>query len=161
MSSIVLMDTSIYLNVLDVPEWNQDREAVLDEFAVRVRAGDYFLLPMASIWETGNHIADLSDGGRRRRYAEKLVSSVTSALRGEAPFRPTHFPERDEFLNWLDAFPQYAQLNKSEKKTREGVSLADLSLIKEWERTCSLHSMSRVIIWSLDQDLSGYDREIL
>lgn len=159
MSDIVLLDTSVYLNVLDVPGWNQARDTVLAEFGQRVEAGDYFLLPMASIWETGNHIADLPDGGRRRQYASRLVDDVERALNGSAPYRPTHFPERDEFLGWLRHFPEYAQRNKSQDKTREGVSLADLSLIKEWERTCSLHSMSRVSIWSLDQDLEGYDRQ--
>lgn len=48
MSDIVLLDTSVYLNVLDVPGFNQDRDEILDEFAVRVESGDYFLLPMAT-----------------------------------------------------------------------------------------------------------------
>lgn len=158
MSDIVLLDTSVYLNVLDVVGWNQDRVAVLDEFASRVQNGDYFLLPMASIWETGNHIAKLPDGGRRRQFAQTLVEDVSRALNGNAPYRPTHFPERDEFLRWLSEFPDNAQKNKSVSKPNEGVSLADLSIIKEWERTCFLHSMTRVLIWSLDSDLGSYDR---
>jgi hypothetical protein len=51
-----------------------------------------------------------------------------------------------------------AMRNKSAEKMREGVSLADLSIIKEWERNCALHPMSRVRVWSLDSDLAGYDR---
>jgi len=47
-------------------------------------------------------------------------------------------------------FPEYASRNKSAEKTTEGTSLADLSIIKEWERTCALFAMSRVLIWSLD-----------
>lgn len=158
MSAIVLLDTSVYLNVLDVDGFNQDRSAVLDGFERRIKAGDNFLLPMATIWETGNHIAHLSDGGRRRRFALALVQDVTRALNGELPYRPTHFPAREEFLGWLDSFPDFAQRGKSARKPNEGGSLADLSIIKEWERTCRLHAMSRVSIWSLDMDLSGYDR---
>lgn len=158
MSAIVLLDTSIYLNVLDVEGWNQDRVEVLDTFERRVKNGDSFFLPMATIWETGNHIADLPDGGRRRRFATKLVANVASALNGDTPYQPTHFPKREEFLAWLQEFPNYAQSSKSAKKTREGVSLANLLVIKEWERTCARHSMSRVLIWSLDSDLSSYDR---
>lgn len=60
-------------------------------------------------------------------------------------------------MEWLVEFPDYAQRNKSETKTREGVSLSDLSIIKEWEQTRDRHFMSRVLIWSLDSDLSGYD----
>ncbi|PZN74468.1 MAG: hypothetical protein DM484_21250 [Candidatus Methylumidiphilus alinenensis] len=157
MSEIVLLDTSVYLNVLDVPGWNQDRADVLEEFAIRVNNEDIFLLPMATIWETGNHIADLPTGGRRRQFALILVNDVTKALNGEAPYRPTHFPDREEFIGWLREFPDYAKRNKSAKKTREGVSLADLSIIKEWQRTCTLHPMSQVLIWSLDTDLSAYN----
>ncbi len=158
MSEIVLLDTTIYLNVLDVDGWNQDREEVLDHFERRVTNGDSFFLPMATIWETGNHIADLSDGGRRRRFAKKLVEDVRSAIQGDTPYQPTHFPQREEFLAWLNEFPDYALRSKSAKKTREGISLANLLVIKEWERTCALHSMSRVLIWSLDSDLSSFDR---
>ena len=160
MSDIVLLDTSVYLNVLDVSGWNQSRVSILDEFTLRVEDGDYFLLPMATIWETGNHIAKLADGGSRRQFAKKLVDDVSGAINGSAPYRPTHFPDREEFLCWLNEFPENAQKNKSITKPNEGVSLADLSIIKEWKRTCELHSMSRVLVWSLDSDLSSYDRRI-
>ncbi|MBF0435344.1 MAG: hypothetical protein HQL77_08220 [Magnetococcales bacterium] len=157
MSVIILLDTSIYLNVLDVPSFNQDRHIVLDEFENCVQFGNFFLLPLASIWETGNHIADLRDGKIRRLYAKKLVGDVKMAVKGDAPYRPTHFPTQTEFLEWLDAFPDATMRSKSSQKSREGVSLVDLSTIKEWERTKSRHPMSRVRIWSLDMDLSGYD----
>lgn len=158
MGCIVLLDTSIYLNVLDVPGNNQDRESVLDEFERRIERDDSFLLPMATIWETGNHIADCRDGATRWKYANIFVKDVAKALAGDTPYKATYFPVRDEFLEWLHAFPEFAKRNKSAKKTREGVSLADLSMIKEYERTCDRHPMSRVLIWSLDQDLQGYDR---
>lgn len=159
MSAIVLLDTSVYLNVLDVPSLNQERDSILEEFKECIENNDHFLLPLAAVWETGNHIADLGDGQTRRTYAQILVDDVARAFKGEVPYRATHFPERDEFLTWLDAFPDVAMRNKSERKLREGVSLADLSMIKEWERTCALHSMSRVRIWSLDSDLASYDRQ--
>lgn len=158
MSAIVLLDTSVYLNVLDVPGLNQDRTGVLAQFGQSIESGDYFLLPLAAVWETGNHIADLGDGQTRRRFAQALQADVTKAFQGEVPYRATHFPERDEFLRWLGDFPDMAMRNKSERKLREGVSLADLSIIKEWERNCHLHPMSRVRIWSLDSDLAGCDR---
>lgn len=159
MSAIVLLDTSVYLNVLDVPGFNQDRTMILQAFKESIQAEDYFLLPLATVWETGNHVADLGDGQRRRSYAQRLVDDVTKAFNGDAPYRATHFPEREEFLRWLGAFPDMAMRSKSAKIFREGVSLADLSIIKEWERNCGLHPMTRVRIWSLDSDLSGYDRQ--
>lgn len=159
MSAIVLLDTSVYLNVLDVPGCNQDRIDVFQQFEASIASGDYFLLPLAAVWETGNHIADLADGQTRRKYAERLRTNVTKAFNGEVPYRATHFPDRDQFLSWLQDFPDMAMRNKSEAKQREGMSLADLSIMKEWEQTCIRHPMSRVRIWSLDSDLAGYDRQ--
>lgn len=159
MSSIVLLDTSVFLNVLDVPGFNQDREDILQEFAEKIEDGDHFLLPMATIWETGNHIAHLATGGLRRDHAERFVQQVVGAFDGEAPYRPTHFPDRAQLLDWIKAFPDYAMRNKSPQKEREGVSLSDLSIIKEWEITKHRHSMSRVLIWSLDEDLKWYDTQ--
>ncbi|MFZ1730571.1 MAG: hypothetical protein WBQ23_04570 [Bacteroidota bacterium] len=157
MSDIVLLDTSVYLNVLDVPGFNQDRDAIFDQFNYRIENGDYFLLPMATIWETGNHIADIESGGYRRKWAELLYSDVNKALTGNTPYKATYFPERSVFLTWLADFPDFAQRNKTDRHTREGVSLSDLSIIKEWEQTRDRHNMSRVLIWSLDHDLMSYD----
>lgn len=157
MSDIVLLDTSVYLNFLNVPGRNQQREEVLNRFESRAKSGDYFLLPMATIWETGNHISRLSTGALRRQYALRLAKYVQAALTGEAPFRTTYFPDSSVFAQWLTAFPDFAQRNKSPEKTNEGISLSDLSIIKEWEQTCHRHSMSRVLIWSLDSDLAAYD----
>lgn len=157
MSSIVLLDTSVYLNILDVPGFNQDRVAILNQFGQRVENGDHFILPMASIWETGDHIADLHEGNQRRSFAVKLVDDVRAAIEGNTPYRATYFPNRETFMTWLADFPNFAQRSKSDRQTREGVSLSDLSIIKEWERTRDLHNMSRVLVWSLDCDLAAYD----
>ncbi|UWX57462.1 hypothetical protein NY406_09670 [Chlorobaculum sp. MV4-Y] len=143
MGDIVLLDTSVYTNILDVPGRNQNRKEIFDDFQIRIENSDNFLLPMATIWETGNHIAHLPDGNQRRQFAEKLLGNVLDALNGKAPYRPTYFPGREVFMEWLT--------------TREGVSLSDFSIIKEWEQTRDRHPMGLVLVWSLDSDLSGYD----
>ena len=86
-----------------------------------------------------------------------FTDSVRAALNEEAPFRPTYLPASSVFAEWLRSFPDTAQRNKSCDKTNEGASLSDHSIIKEWERTCERHPMSRVLIWSLDVDLAAYD----
>jgi hypothetical protein len=69
MSSICLIDTSIFLEILNVPNYNQHRASVLEDFqtyATYAQSGCTFLLPMATILETGNHIAQNGDGTMRR-----------------------------------------------------------------------------------------------
>jgi hypothetical protein len=156
-SDIVLLDTSVYLNVLDVPGRNQERKQVLDAFRVRVLNGDHFLLPMVAIWEAGNHISRLANGALRYQFANTLLTNVQAALGGEAPYRTTYFPDSAVFATWLNDFPAATRRNKSPRKTTEGVSLSDLSIVKEWEQTRDRHAMSRVLIWSLDIDLAAYD----
>jgi len=157
MNDIVLLDTSVYLNVLDVEGWNQNREEILSRFREKIQDGAHFILPMATIWETGNHIAHLSNGSLRRKYARILVDEVTKALKGETPYKPTTFPSREIFLEWLDDFPMHAMQSKRENKPNEGGSLSDLTIFKEWGILKDRHKASRVLIWSLDQDLSSYD----
>ena len=161
MSAIVLLDTSIYLNILNVPGNNADSVEVFDEFQQRINANDSFLLPLATILETGNHISRMADGHSRRTWALKMVKDVEDALNGIAPYRPTAFLERGEFLLWLKSFPDYAMRTKKMKKDKnEGGSLSDFTIVKEWEKLCEQNPMSRVSIWSLDEDLKGYDRTI-
>ncbi|MBF0340468.1 MAG: hypothetical protein HQL95_05820 [Magnetococcales bacterium] len=156
MEIITLLDTSIYLNILNVPGCNQDRMAILKQLSAQT-PGENRLLPMATIWETGNHIADLRDGGSRYLLATQFVKDILRAFQGETPYMPTYLPDKSEFISWLKDYPEHAKRSKKITKPSEGVSLADFSMIKEWERTRARNPRRRVRIWSLDQDLAGYD----
>ena len=150
MSEIVIVDTSVVLNVLDVPERNQDRVEVFAQFEEFLDSNASFLLPMAAIFETGDHIARLRGGRRRRRYAERFRDRIREALEGEAPWVPIRFPDSQQVAGWLEGFPDCAM---------RGPGMSDLSIIKAWETECSRHPTRRIRIWSLDQHLQGYDRE--
>lgn len=149
MPPIIIVDTSVLLNVLDVPGFNQDRNAVLDEFGELVDAGANLLLPMGAVFETGNHIADVRDGGQRRSRAEVFRDRVSEALEGRAPWALLPLPDTGQLMEWLESFPDSAM---------RGAGMVDLSIIQAWKRTCALHPGRRVRVWALDQHLAGYDR---
>jgi len=161
MSAVVLIDTSVYLNILNVPDNNQDYEQVDTDFTDMENDGDQFLLPLATIFETGNHIADLDNGRQRRAFAQLLVDDVCNSLTNNAPYTITQIPPTPLFVKWLSEFPNYAMRNKQAKKAKEeGVSLSDFTIIKEWDVQCAKNPPPRrVRIWSLDSDLSAYDRK--
>lgn len=146
---VVIVDTSVLLNLLDVPGRNQTRAAVLGRFEELLDAGVNLLLPIAAIFEAGNHIARLSDGRLRRDHAQRFSDRVREALNGQAPWTVTPLPSTRELADWLSDFPESAM--------RE-VSMGDLSIVKAWESACARHPQHRVSIWSLDQHLVGYDR---
>lgn len=149
MSAIVIVDTSVLLNILDVPGRNERRTEVLAELGELIESGDHLFIPMAAIVEVGNHIAQLGNGAQRRAAAERFVAEVKKALADEAPWKPINFPSNQDVLVWLDAFPDAAT---------HGLGMGDLSIKKEWEDLCAKYRMSRVRVWTLDGDLEGLDR---
>jgi hypothetical protein len=150
MSSIVLVDTSVLLNVLNVPGRNQQYESVLNELDALFEAEALLFIPMAAIIETGNHIAHMDGDGRlRRQAAERFVEVVGDALNDVAPWKPMNFPSATHLLGWLGEFPDSAMRQ---------VGMGDLSIKKEWAQLCVKYPMSRVRVWSVDADLHGLDQ---
>jgi len=156
MSAICLIDTSIFLNILNVPNRNQDKIQVLDDFKEYIELGMTFILPMATVLETGNHIAQNGSGTVRRETAKHFCEMVKGALTGEAPWQLREFPDTQEILSWIDQFPHEAGKNKSSSKTTEGTSFGDLSIIQEYSKCLKKFSMTEIFIWSLDSDLACY-----
>ena len=102
MSEIVLVDTSVLMNVLNVPGRNQDREAVIAEFTRLVQGGAHLFLPMAAVFEAGNHIAQLADGQARRSaatiFGEEINAAEPLTSNFEMPVNRTTLLEADEIF---------------------------------------------------------------
>lgn len=150
MKAVAIVDTSIFCNILNIPNMNSSRREVVNDFKKFIEDDTSFLLPMAAVYETGNHIAQLPDGGNRRRFAKVFVEQVQQAINGDAPWIILQVPTLEEIGMWLVEFPDSAMRN---------VSMGDLSIIKEWEKAKKRTPYLRVFIWSLDQDLMGYDHQ--
>jgi hypothetical protein len=96
---VLIFDTSILCCFLGVPgkdttgpsndRWDQNRAAKLVE--VERVAGSTFVLPLATIIETGNHIAQAR--GDRFPIARKLTELIADSARGQSPWAP--FSEQD------------------------------------------------------------------
>ena len=156
MKCTCIIDTTVFLNLLNVPNRNQDKYQVIQDYQTYVDSGTTFTLPMATIIETGNHIAQNGDGGTRRKTALRFCKAVKEALKGEEPYTPTAFPNSEEVLTWLDLFPDLAGKNSKDDAKMEGTSFGDLSIIEEFKKAVRLDKRSEVFIWSLDRDLKHY-----
>lgn len=148
--SICLLDTSILCELLQIPDRCQRSAEIRAELLRKTESKETLLLPISAIVETGNHIGQIRDGRLRRDCATRFMTLAQQAFRGQAPFRATSFFERDEFLEWLESFPEWAT---------QGSGFADLTIYKEFERECQLNPARRVYIWSRDRHLSSYDRK--
>jgi hypothetical protein len=147
MSAICLIDTSIFLEILDVPRKAARHEDVISELQAKMENGETLFLPMATILETGNHIAQNGDGKQRRSCALNFVSQVQDALNGKSPFKPVSFLEKEHLQEWLSEFPDSAM---------QGNSLGDLSIIHDFQRFCQKHPRRAIYIWSQDSHLSSF-----
>jgi len=154
--SVCLIDTSVFCELLSVPNMNRRHEEMVGQLAQKLKAQETLLLPMTTILETGNHIGQNGDGRQRREAAKRFVSQVRLALQGESPFTPTPLFRREDLGDWLDEFPDWAMRSDSRGK---GSGLGDLSIVKAFERQCVLTPFRRVYIWSLDELLARYERE--
>lgn len=150
MSAICIIDTTVFCELLAVPGKSNAVQDHLGRMRDKVQAKEILLLPMTTILETGNHIGQVADGGRRRQAAERFVSQVGDAIKGEAPFATTPMFDDEVIVGLLKEFPNWVG---------RASGFGDLTIYREWLAQCDLNPRRRVYIWSNDLDLQGYDRE--
>lgn len=163
MADTCLLDTTILLNILNVPGRNQDKDKVRADFQTYINAECLFIIPYVVAVEVGNHISQKGDGRVRRERASQFVNMMRSAFNNETPFKISSFDLKKEWQTWIDEFVDSAGQNKTPDKPNEGMSLTDLSIIKEYEALQAKNKANRnkrdtVFIWSLDSDLEAYGR---
>lgn len=82
-----IIDTSVLVNILDIPNMNQNHEEAMEEFERLIESDqDTLILPLATIIEAGNHIAHISNGNSRREKAELFAKYLEKTAKGEAPW---------------------------------------------------------------------------
>lgn len=152
MREICIIDTSIFCDLLEVPHKKQNPIQAKDEFEIRIQQQTDFLLPITTIYETGNHIAQIKikhSGDLRWKLAKRFVAFVQGALAGEAPWKITPLADKDKMGSWLSEFPE---------KAKAQMGFGDLAIVKIWQEQCQLNQGRRVYIWSYDKHLMAYDR---
>lgn len=161
MTDICLLDTTILLNILNVPNRNNERDKVIADFETYIELNCRFIIPFVVAVEVGNHISQNGDGTTRRQTAGDFVDMMQKTLKGNSPFEISDFDLKIEWQNWIGEFVEKAGQNKTPDKPNEGMSLTDLSIIKEFEslndkNQANKNKHVKVFIWSSDSDLTAY-----
>ena len=149
MSEIVIVDTTVFLNFLNVPGHNDRKNDIDEKFRALLSAKARFVLPLAVVFQTGDHIADLPKGDRRWHWPIALRDQVRKALAKEAPWALAPLPNSDRIEEWLGAFPEFSRNGK-------GYGMSLLSIVRIWEVERKIHPGRRVRIWSLNSRLDAY-----
>lgn len=152
--NVRFIDTSIIMNLLEVPNMCAEADAVKDEFKAAVEAEETMILPMSTIIESGNHISHISDGNIRRTKAIEFQTFLRKTARDEAPWKLYGLEMRKEDLLALaNDFPEYALKLK--------MGIGDMSIIRFYERyKKAVPAIGHIMIWSKDTHLAGYNEDM-
>lgn len=156
MRQVRFVDTSVLCDIIAVPGKTQRHNTVVAELRELVKAGVPLVLPIATIIETGNHIAQAADGDARRACAERFVTLLRATANGQMPW-VLHAVAWDESMLTL--------LCDGTAHTGAFVDLAaagllgtgDLSILAERELYRRRTAGVEVTLWTHDEKLSAYE----
>jgi len=153
--NVHFIDTSVLVNLLNIPNMNNDRVSVEEEFILlKDSSSDSLLLPLATIIETGNHIAHISDGNIRRDRGKRMADMLKDMAEGKAPW--DYYENeitREDLLKMSQHFPQAAM---------EKTGIGDLSIISAYNKYKeTVPAIGYIRIWSLDKHLSDYEEHLM
>ena len=148
--NVRFMDTSIVMNLLEVPHMCADAECVKAEFVKAVAENETLILPISTIIESGNHIAHIANGTIRREKTLKFQEFLKKTAREEAPWTFYGAELTKEDLEYLDAeFP--------DRDLQMEMGIGDMSIIRFYEKYKeTTPGIGRIMIWSTDAHLAGY-----
>ncbi|MFI5802215.1 hypothetical protein [Streptomyces sp. NPDC051561] len=149
------VDTSILCNLLSVPGKCQDRDKVIVELkSKRETGGCDLLLPVTAIIETGNHIAQLSDGYHRLKCAERFAAVLQTVIEGRAPWALNEVEWDAAHLTTLLAGGETGSTLVEHAQGKLGCG--DLNILIERDRYLARTSGVTATIWTLDVLLAAY-----
>ncbi|MFD4293166.1 hypothetical protein ACFWQG_08095 [Rhodococcus sp. NPDC058532] len=148
----VFVDTSVFCNLLAVPGRDQDRAVVTAEFRELVEAEVPMLLPVTTVVETGNFIAQ--SGGDRRTTAERFVDTLRKVADGATPWIPHEIDWNSRLISELVGGADESLLDRLSR----GMGTGDSLILTERRIYCRRMNwqVDDVGIWTRDTQLGAY-----
>ena len=150
--NVKIIDTSVMLNLLEVPNMCSDADKVKIEWKQNLDSNDVLIMPFATIIETGNHIAHISNGNKRRGIALKFGEFLRKTANGEAPWKLYGANNTKEELLYL--------ADNIESFAISEIGIGDMSIVYAYKRYIEeTPGVGTIMIWSTDKHLQGYHNE--
>lgn len=148
MSNVHFIDTSVLVELLNIPKMNDRHAQAQAEYEALAAKGDVFVLPVAVLVETGNHIAHISDGTMRYQIAVQFSALVQKAVNSGDNWNTVPSISPDTLESIMKQFPVRAQSQ---------TGFGDISIIEQfndyWKNRQPIGEMR---IWAFDGHLKGY-----
>lgn len=150
---IDLVDTSVFAALIRVPGRDQRHQEVLAEFDRRIGDGVSFILPVSTIIETGNLIANGS--GDRRSAAERLLNALQLAREQSPPWIIRDVPWDSEFLDRFVAGDSTGTALLGHL-TAGSLGTGDIAILVERDLIEDGLANTHVRVWTFDNQLHAY-----
>jgi hypothetical protein len=158
MREVVFVDTSVPLNVLNVPGNCKPDEHTRDysEMERLRQAGTTLILPMTALIEAGNAVAKVS-GNNQYNVTQRYLQVVRATVNGSAPWTFSGValdgPLVQKMLSGADSIPDLAQLMTSRVGTGDAAIMKEVA---QYRMNVHLPSGTSVRIWTHDEGLRAY-----
>lgn len=155
MAEVRFVDTSVLCDLLKVPGKCQRHEEVRSELDSLLQSRVHLVLPIATVIETGNHIAQANDGHGRRASAEAFVNLLRLTAQGKMPWVLHSVAWDSRMLDLLCDGP--GQIGSFVEIAGNGIlGAGDVAILAE----CSLYAARTagvaVTVWTHDERLAAY-----
>jgi len=152
-ASVTMVDTSVLCELLQVPgKSNPERGADLQaEADRRWRAGERFVIPITTVIETGNHIAQAD--GNRYDVAGRLVRLLRVAISETSHWRVLQTRLGTDFLTSLCAGDSTGRSLEALAAARVGAG--DVAILVERDQLLADTAVRNVQVWTLDEGLAA------
>ena len=152
---MLFVDTSVLCDLLDVPGKAQQQATVRQELENFITRRVQLVLPVASIVETGNHIAQAAQGGARRTAAERFVRLLRLTIAGNLPWVLHSVAWDSRMLGLIcDGTPRTGHFVDLAGNGQLGAG--DVSILAECELYRQRTAGVEVGVWTHDNLLAAY-----
>ncbi|MER6286477.1 hypothetical protein [Streptomyces sviceus] len=148
------LDTSVFVEILDVPHMNAHRADVLAEMDTRLKAKVRFVLPTATVVETGNHVFQIKEGTARRKCAGVFMNMLRKTALGEAPWVLHERTWDGPFLTAL-CDGGTTGMDLAAHAVCQQLGTGDLSIVAERDLYAS-RAQAEVRIWTLEATMGTW-----
>lgn len=150
-----LLDTSVVLELLQVPFESDRHEQTLAEMNRRTASGIQFQFPVAAIVETGAHVGRIANGHHRRLCANRFERILRATIDNETPWSFTALEWDETFLGELVDPSEVVARPISELLAKEHLEMGDATIIAEFRRIRDNldASVVELDIWTYDAGL--------
>jgi hypothetical protein len=155
MRRVELLDTSIVVELLEIPGESARRDATVTELDRRAGESVELQMPIASVVEAGGHVCRIVDGHQRRECAGRLAAMVRSTLDRVAPWSFTSLDWDETLLSELVAPTDPRAPALVDSFTRQFLEMGDLLIVAEFRRLRDNLDLAfvDVDVWTYDGNL--------